>query len=117
MPNQLISINPANGQQIGVYEISGEKKVERALKQARTAFEEWRLLPISKRGALLKSIAKELRKEKEHLARLASLEMGKPIGQGRDEVEKCARSFDYYARKDQNFLPMKWWRPTHARAT
>jgi succinate-semialdehyde dehydrogenase / glutarate-semialdehyde dehydrogenase len=104
MPEQLISINPSNGLQLAVYEVFDEKKVENVLKQARKAFEEWRTFPFSKRSVVLKNIAKEVRKKKEELAHLASLEMGKPIQQGRDEVEKCARTLEFYAKEGAGFL-------------
>lgn len=104
MSEQLISVNPANGLQIGTYDVTDETKVNKALKQAVKTFEEWRKLPFSKRATVLKNIARQLRKEKERLARLATAEMGKPIQQGRDEVEKCAVTLDFYAAEGAKFL-------------
>jgi len=104
MPDMITTINPTNGQEIASYEVYDENKVEKALKQARKAFGEWRKLPFSKRAAVLKNIAKELRKEKEKLATLATLEMGKPIQQSRDEVEKCAKTLEFYAKEGAKFL-------------
>src|ERR1700759_4662495 len=99
MPDQMISINPTNGQTIATYEAHDERKVENALKQSRKTFEEWRTLSFSKRAVVLKNIAKELRKEKDNLVKLATWEMGKPIQQGYYEVEKCASTLDFYARE------------------
>jgi succinate-semialdehyde dehydrogenase/glutarate-semialdehyde dehydrogenase len=104
MPEQLISIDPATGKQIAAYDITNEQKVETALKQAVKGFEAWSTLTYPQRGAVLKNIAKELRKDKEKLARLATLEMGKPIQQSYDEVEKCARTLEYYAKEGPKFL-------------
>src|ERR1700722_3000388 len=104
MSNIITSINPATGKEIKQYEAYDEKKVGKALKEAGKTFEEWRMWPFSKRAIVLKNIAKELRREKEGLAVLATLEMGKPIQQGRDEVEKCAGALEYYAREGAKFL-------------
>ncbi len=104
MPDQLISINPATGKEIASYLIHDEHYVEKALKQSVKTFEDWRRLPFSKRAVVLKNIAKELRKEKDKLVKLASLEMGKPIQQGYYEVEKCASTLEFYAKEGAKFL-------------
>ena len=104
MPDRLISINPTTGKEIASYEIHNEQKVERAMKQSRKTFDEWRLLPFSKRAVVLKNIAKEIRKEKDRLVKLAVMEMGKPISQGYYEVEKCAATLEFYANHGAKFL-------------
>ena len=104
MSERLTSVNPATGKGIASYEIYDDKKVENALKQARKTFEEWRQLPFAKRAIVLKNIAKEIRKEKDNLVKLAVKEMGKPIQQGYYEVEKCAATLDFYAKNGAKFL-------------
>lgn len=104
MPEQIVSIDPATGKEIAAYAIYDEKKVEGILKQSKKTFEEWRRSPFSKRAVVLKNIAKELRKDKERLATLAAKEMGKPVQQGRDEVEKCAKTLEFYAKQGAAFL-------------
>ena len=104
MAQKLISVNPATGATVGSYQVYNEARVEEALKTAQKAFEDWRQLPFSKRAGVLKKIAKELRKDKERLALLATAEMGKPMQQGREEVEKCAVTLEYYAKNGAAFL-------------
>ncbi|MBA3829301.1 MAG: NAD-dependent succinate-semialdehyde dehydrogenase [Taibaiella sp.] len=104
MFDKINSLDPATGQEIASYEPFDDKKTERAINKAVKAYNEWRKLSFKERGTLLKSIAKELRAQKEKLALLATKEMGKPIQQSRDEVEKCARTFDYYAKEGPKFL-------------
>ena len=101
---KISSINPATGEEIGSYELYDEKQVDKILIQANKTFGEWRKMSFKERGTVLKSIAQELRKQKEKLALLATKEMGKPIQQSRDEVEKCARTFEYYAKEGPKFL-------------
>lgn len=104
MPEQISSIDPATGDVIATYEVYSKEKVERKLKIAAKTYEEWRLLTFNKRAKVLKQVAKELRNQKEYLARLATTEMGKPIQQGRDEVEKCAKTLEFYAKEGAKFL-------------
>lgn len=104
MHEQVTSINPATGAEIASYEIHDYPKVEKALGLAQKCFDDWRRQSFGKRAVMLKNVAKELRKEKEALARLATMEMGKPIQQSRDEVEKCARTLDFYAKEGAKFL-------------
>lgn len=101
---KVSSINPTTGEEIGSYTIHDDKQVEKALVQAHKAYGEWRKLSLKERGIVLKNIAQELRKQKEKLALLATKEMGKPIQQSRDEVEKCAKTFEYYAKEGIKFL-------------
>ena len=104
MPEYLSSVNPATGAVIATYPLSNESEVTAALLQSVKTFEEWRHFSFSKRGTVLKKIAKELRKEKEQLAILATTEMGKPLQQSRDEVEKCARTLEIYAEEGAAYL-------------
>ncbi len=104
MKDKLISTNPANGLDIATYNIADDKQVEKVIKQAEKAFKEWSRQTYEYRADILNNIAIELRKEKEKLALLATLEMGKPIVQAREEIEKCAITLEYYAQNGENFL-------------
>ena len=104
MSATLVSVDPATGREIKTYLVHDDKKVEKAIKAAIKYFDEWRKLTLNSRGQLLKRIAAELRKDKEMLARLATLEMGKPIQQSRDEVEKCAKTLEFYAKEGPKYL-------------
>ncbi|MBS1774096.1 MAG: NAD-dependent succinate-semialdehyde dehydrogenase [Bacteroidetes bacterium] len=104
MADRLTSVNPATGKVLAEYEIYDEKKVSDAVKQAQKAFELWKQLTLKQRGAVMKKIAAQLRKDKEGLAKLATAEMGKPIAQSLAEVEKCAATFEFYAKNGEAFL-------------
>ena len=53
--------------------------------------------PPAERAEGLGRLATELRRRQDDLALLATLEMGKPLAESRAEVEKCARTCDWYA--------------------
>lgn len=91
------SINPATGETVARFDAHDEAGVERALDAAQAAFRDWRRISVSERATLLGRIADALDASREDLARMAVLEMGKPIGAARDEVGKCAWVCRYYA--------------------
>ena len=93
---KLTTINPATEESLNEYDIMTEDQIKGAVKQAKNAFFEWKK-DIDKRAEFLYAFAKELRKNKEHLAKTATQEMGKAIKEARSEVEKCAWTIEYYA--------------------
>lgn len=98
------SINPATGEVIETFEPFSEAQINEALDSARSAFREWRETTFAERGALFHRLANHLRDRKAELARMATLEMGKPIVESEAEVEKCAWNCDYYADNAEKFL-------------
>lgn len=104
METTITSVNPATGVALATYPVTSADAVEKALKGAQKAYGDWRLQSFKERGVLLKAVAKELRVRKQQLAELATAEMGKPIQQSLDEVEKCARTFDFYAKEGARYL-------------
>lgn len=73
--------------------------IDRAVEAAQAAFNsrEWRGLEAHERGRLLYRLADKIHTNREHLARLLSLENGKTLSQAADEVETTIRNFEYYA--------------------
>ena len=59
---------------------------------------------FKERALLMKKAAEILRKNKEEYARFMAQEMGKPLTQGQNEVEKCAFVCDFYAEHAEQFL-------------
>jgi acyl-CoA reductase-like NAD-dependent aldehyde dehydrogenase len=93
---KLKTINPATEEILNEYEIISKEQVDDTVKKAKNAFFEWKK-DIDKRAEFLYAFAKELRKNKENLAKTATQEMGKAIKEARSEVEKCAWTIEYYA--------------------
>lgn len=102
MPIQ--SINPATEEILNTFEPFSEAQIDQALTEARTAFLSWRDTSFAERCELFHQLANYLRDRKEHLGRLATLEMGKPIAEAIAEVEKCAWNCDFYADNAEKFL-------------
>lgn len=98
------SINPATGEVLKTFEEMSDAEVDRALAQAQAAYERWRDTSFAERAAKLKSAAAYLRAHRDEIAKLATLEMGKPITQAQAEVEKSAWGCDWYAENAERIL-------------
>ena len=96
--------NPVSEETINEYNILNREQINEATKKARNAFvREWITISIDKRTDFLHDFAAELRKNKEYLAKTATLEMGKAIKESRSEVEKCAWAIEYFADNGKAF--------------
>src|ERR671926_264076 len=93
---KLSTINPATEEVLDEYELISKGQLNDIVKKSKNAFLEWKM-DIDKRGDFLYAFAKEFRKNKESLAKTATLEMGKAIKESRSEVEKCAWTIEYFA--------------------
>ena len=98
------SINPATGEVIETFEPFNQQQINAALDQAQQAFRQWRATSFDERARLTREIARTLRAQKERLARVMTLEMGKPVVEAEAEVEKCAWNCDFYAEEAQRYL-------------
>jgi succinate-semialdehyde dehydrogenase/glutarate-semialdehyde dehydrogenase len=98
------AINPATGDTIAIYEEWTDAEVLSTLQAVDRAFLEWRETSFGERSQLMKGSAAVLRENQEEYSRIMAQEMGKPISQGRAEVEKCAWVCEYYAENAAAFL-------------
>jgi len=98
------SINPANEKRIGMFESGTPNDVERAVDAAEKAFDGWSSLPAPKRGEILLRAAQLLKKDKERLSRLVTMEMGKVISEGRGDVQEAIDVTDYMAGEGRRLL-------------
>jgi acyl-CoA reductase-like NAD-dependent aldehyde dehydrogenase len=90
------TINPSTAQVIQEYENITKEELISKTKKAKEAFEEWKKEP-HKRTDYIYEFARQFRKDKENLAKIATMEMGKAIKESRAEVEKCAWAMEYFA--------------------
>jgi len=92
-----LSINPANGEQVGHYPFESEAALDAALARAAAGFSRWRRTALEQRSQLLIALAQALRDKATAMAEMITLEMGKPVTQARGEIEKCAQLCLWYA--------------------
>jgi succinate-semialdehyde dehydrogenase/glutarate-semialdehyde dehydrogenase len=102
--NLIRSINPWNGEVLQEYLPTTPAAVEQALALGEHCFAFWRDLPLTNKSTLFLQLAQLLRDQREELAQLISLEVGKVITESRAEIEKCALVCDFYAERAAAFL-------------
>ncbi len=92
-------LDPATNRAVARVASGGKEDVDAAVEAARNAFEspEWRDLDPSKRGRLLFLLGQQIRDRFEDLARLESLNVGKPLREARGDVAYVYKLFEYYA--------------------
>ncbi len=98
------SINPHDQSRVGELDSSTASDVESAVAAARAALLSWRELSIRERLAYIKRYRDLFVAGREVLARLITLEMGKPISQSLREVDGRIAFFDYYLQKSEENL-------------
>ncbi len=98
------SINPATGELLETFEEWPAAKTTSVVADVHGAWLDWRLTSFAQRAELMMKAAAGLRGNREEYARMMALEMGKPVAEGRGEVEKCAWVCDYYAENAPRFL-------------
>lgn len=96
---RLPVINPANEQALAELPLATTADLDRALTLAAEGFRRWRATTPDARGKILHRAAALVRERREELARVATLESGKPIMQTRIEVEIAAGIFEWYAEE------------------
>jgi aldehyde dehydrogenase (NAD+) len=112
---ELASINPATGETIARVHMAGASDYETVLNRASEAFLRWRMFPAPKRGEVVRQIGEELRRHKDDLGALVSLEMGKILAEGRGEVQEMIDIADFAVGLSRQLygLTMHSERPGH----
>ncbi len=89
------SVNPASGEVIAsVYQCS-ENDYDQIILDSMEAFKEWRMVPAPIRGQLVREMGEELRRKKDLLGSLVSMEMGKIKAEGDGEVQEMIDIADF----------------------
>jgi succinate-semialdehyde dehydrogenase / glutarate-semialdehyde dehydrogenase len=98
------SVNPATGAEGFRCEGHRPEQVEAILQDAASAWPDWRETPVADRCRLLEQAAQVLERQRDKLAELITLEMGKLISESRAEIEKCIAACRFYAEHAEAFL-------------
>jgi succinate-semialdehyde dehydrogenase / glutarate-semialdehyde dehydrogenase len=98
------SVNPATEEVLAEFETLTDAQIETALDRSENAFKSHRKTSFAQRSEWMNAAAGILDDEKESLAKILTLEMGKPISAARAEVEKCALVCRHYAEHAEQML-------------
>ncbi|EAU00182.1 aldehyde dehydrogenase family protein [Campylobacter curvus] len=94
----LKTYDPANGKFLAEIADATEEDVNDAVKAARAAFNKFRHSTVAERSHLLNKIADVIEANKEHLARVETMDNGKPIRETLNvDIPFAAEHFRYFA--------------------
>ena len=91
----MASYSPVDGSNIGSVQTASASDIDVACTNATDAFHSWRAVPAPRRGELVRLFGNALREDKEKLARLVTIECGKPLSEGMGEVQEMIDICDF----------------------
>jgi aldehyde dehydrogenase (NAD+) len=111
----LPSYSPVDAQLIAHAQQTTHIEYEDVVRVAKSAFEQWRLVPAPQRGEIVRQIGQALREHKEALGQLVSYEMGKIYQEGLGEVQEMIDICDFAVGLSRQLygLSMHSERPAH----
>lgn len=84
----IVSDNPSTGKPIAGVRLDDAATCDRTIAASAKAFETWRTVPAPVRGQVVRAIGEEIRRLKQPLGKLVSLEVGKILQEGLGEVQE-----------------------------
>ncbi|MDN3310205.1 NADP-dependent succinic semialdehyde dehydrogenase [Microbacterium oryzae] len=100
----IATVNPYTGRIEQEFAPHDDAEIERRIAAAQTAFETLRDTTFTQRSEWMRAAAHLLEEDQEQLARIITIEMGRPITGARAEVLKCAKGLRFYAEHAEEFL-------------
>jgi succinate-semialdehyde dehydrogenase/glutarate-semialdehyde dehydrogenase len=91
--------NPANGEVLATLPVGGTEEMRRAIDVAAEAQREWGETTAAYRGGILREAARLMHERREHLARVMTLEQGKPLLESRGEIGYAASFVEWFAEE------------------
>ena len=87
--------SPIDGKRIGFVRPTSPAETAASIDRSHAAFLRWRMVPAPVRGELVRLLGEQLRRHKDPLGRLVSLETGKILAEGLGEVQEMIDICDF----------------------
>ena len=100
----IASVNPATGETVRRFAALSDAELDARVARAAAAFERWRATPPHERAAVVRRAGEIIAADRDALARLMTLEMGKPLAAALEEADKCAAGCRWYADNAERLL-------------
>ena len=91
--------NPANGEELGTVPAMGARETARVIDAANAALPGWRSRTAKERAVILRKWFDLMLENQEDLAKLMTLEQGKPLAEARGEVVYSASFIEWFAEE------------------
>jgi succinate-semialdehyde dehydrogenase / glutarate-semialdehyde dehydrogenase len=92
-------LNPATLETVATLPDGGEIEIERAIDAAASAQPSWGDSSTGERARILNEAARRMHAESDRLARIMTLEEGKPLAESKAEIAYAASFFEWYAEE------------------
>jgi aldehyde dehydrogenase (NAD+) len=92
---KITSYSPIDGQPLASIIQATTEDYSLVVEEAQKAFLQWRMIPAPQRGLIVRDIGNELRRFKQPLGTLISIEMGKILQEGLGEVQEMIDIADF----------------------
>lgn len=103
--NEIISYNPATGEEFGRLNETSAEEVQIAVENSREAFQTWRKTSFSERKKLVMRAREVILAEMDDIARLISDESGKPVAESLSmEIAPVLDLMQYFAKNSEKLL-------------
>jgi succinate-semialdehyde dehydrogenase / glutarate-semialdehyde dehydrogenase len=110
-------VNPATGETLGELPLADAADLDRALDTAKRGFQIWRNSTPLERSTVLHGAARLMAERADDLARVATMEEGKPFHEAKIEVMMNVGLFNFYAGETQRIYGRTLVRPAGQRST
>ena len=90
-------LNPANESVLAFLPHASQKDLEDALESAQRGFKIWKNASVQKRAAILQKTADLIEERSEQIARIITLEQGKPLRESQGELQRTVETFRWNA--------------------
>ncbi|MFQ9321899.1 NAD-dependent succinate-semialdehyde dehydrogenase [Enterococcus durans] len=96
--------NPATGEILATVQKGGEKETKEAIQAANKAFEGWSQTSPAERAKLMNKMADLVENDSERLAKIMTMEQGKPLSQAAAEIQTNVENLRWNAAEGQRIL-------------
>ena len=106
-------LNPATGKVIGTVAHASKADLDRALAAAQKGFDVWRKMPAIERATIMRKAAELFAARNEEVARVLTLEQGKPLVEARGEAMAAVDIINWFADEGRRvygrIVPSRRW--------
>ena len=92
-------VNPATGKPLGTIPKMGAQETRRAIEAAAVAQKKWRVLSAKQRAVILRNWFDLMMTHQDDLARIMTLEQGKPLAEAKGEIAYGASYLEWYGEE------------------
>lgn len=101
---KLVSVNPYNDEIVGECEENTKEEILKKVELAKQNNKLWADLDVEKRIEILKELYESLKNNSEEMAKLISMEMGKPIVQSEAEITSTFKNIEWNLENAKKYI-------------